>query len=78
MDSNQRKLTLADLQSAPFSHSGIYPYTIPACAGAEVCGGTDALTREKIDGPGKNFRGISTGFSLIVKTTPGPDHASHG
>ena len=33
MDSNQRKLTLADLQSAPFSHSGIYPFTIPACAG---------------------------------------------
>ncbi len=26
MDSNQRKLTLADLQSAPFSHSGIYPF----------------------------------------------------
>ena len=26
MDSNQRKLSLADLQSAPFSHSGIYPF----------------------------------------------------
>ncbi len=25
MDSNHRKLTLADLQSAPFSHSGNYP-----------------------------------------------------
>ena len=28
MDSNQRKLTLADLQSAPFSHSGIYPFRL--------------------------------------------------
>ncbi|MEY4245134.1 MAG: hypothetical protein RLZZ245_2719, partial [Verrucomicrobiota bacterium] len=29
MDSNQRKLSLADLQSAPFSHSGIYPFNFP-------------------------------------------------
>ena len=28
MDSNQRKLSLADLQSAPFSHSGIYPFRL--------------------------------------------------
>ncbi len=33
MDSNQRKLSLADLQSAPFSHSGIYPITIPLARG---------------------------------------------
>ena len=33
MDSNQRKLTLADLQSAPFSHSGIYPFRL---RGADV------------------------------------------
>ena len=35
MDSNQRKLTLADLQSAPFSHSGIYPHKLVAEAGFE-------------------------------------------
>jgi hypothetical protein len=35
MDSNQRKLTLADLQSAPFSRSGIYPYKLVAGVGIE-------------------------------------------
>ena len=28
MDSNHRSLATADLQSAPFSHSGTYPYLI--------------------------------------------------
>ena len=30
MDSNHRNLAMADLQSAPFSHSGTYPLAVAA------------------------------------------------
>ena len=61
MDSNQRKLTLADLQSAPFSHSGIYPYS--ARCGADVWGGGLDLTRENNALSRKNFSsGKPAGF----------------
>ncbi|MEN9975787.1 MAG: hypothetical protein RLZZ282_1793 [Verrucomicrobiota bacterium] len=55
MDSNQRKLSLADLQSAPFSHSGIYPITNPLIAGAEVSAVTHVLTSENIAKMRKKF-----------------------
>ncbi len=35
MDSNHRKRTLADLQSAPFGHSGNFPITIRIKLGAD-------------------------------------------
>ena len=34
MDSNHRRRTPADLQSAPFGHSGNFPYTVPASQGS--------------------------------------------
>ena len=52
MDSNQRKLTLADLQSAPFSHSGIYPFRL---RGADVWGTPPDLTRKTLPSPAKTF-----------------------
>src|SRR6478609_6750573 len=54
MDSNQRKLSLADLQSAPFSHSGIYPF--PACRGARCMRNRAGTDKENIAGNRKNFQ----------------------
>ena len=49
MDSNHRRLSPADLQSAPFSHSGIYPITIRAMRGRRMYEEeTGPLTRENI------------------------------
>ena len=53
MDSNQRKLTLADLQSAPFSHSGIYPF--PARRGGGCMGKAARADKEKMWPPAKKL-----------------------
>ena len=53
MDSNQRKLTLADLQSAPFSHSGIYPFRLSRGGSMGNPAGPD---KENLARARKNFR----------------------
>ena len=54
MDSNHRRLTSADLQSAPFSHSGIYPFIVSLArdgcmrSGRDFDKGKDSAGMEKL------------------------------
>ncbi len=71
MDSNQRRREPADLQSAPFSHSGIYPlfrWTAKVIWSTDVWQEENCFFLTKI--VGLSFRGFSYFMSMTNRALP--------